>query len=558
MSVRAVEKEIEKFLASKTPEVICINGRWGVGKTYAWSQYLNSNRSKIALDRYSYISLFGINSLDELKYSIFENSIRKESIGTEPDLASLQENTSATAERLSRKSLWFLQQLPLFKNYIGGLGPVWFGSVRNHIVCIDDIERRGKGLFVRDVLGLVSNLKEHKHCKVVLILNDDALSDDEKEKEDFELYLEKVADAFLKFEPAAADSVRIAFPEKDKITEMVSSNCVTLGMSNIRVIKKIERFVRQIAPIVRDLNERVLVQMAQSITLLGWALYEPKFAPPLDYVMNKRGLNYFGLQKENLSDEESAWNALLDVYGFHRMDELDNLLLAGMRNGFFDEDSVRERAVSLNQDFQIEQAEGKFTQAWRSYHRSFDNNEEEVLKQIYDSFFDNVQVISPLDLNVTVKLLKELKRNKKAAEVIKFYIENREGDRNFFDLDRYSFNAEITDPDVIAAFKAKLATFKEERDPKDLMLHIAGGWRDEDLVFLASLPVGEYYKIFKTTSGDALSSIINNCLQFNRIVNASEPMKQISNLAKEALTLIGKESEINRRRVRKYGIDVKD
>jgi hypothetical protein len=344
MSTKAVEKEIERFLSSDTPEVICINGKWGVGKTYAWNQYLIKYRQKIALKRYSYVSLFGINSLDELKYSIFENSIRSELIGSEPDLASLQENAAATADRFTRKSLWFLQQLPLAKNYVGGLGPVWFGTVRKHIICIDDIERRGKGLTVRDVLGLISNLKEHKHCKVALVLNDDALGEDEAQKAEFDLYLEKVADRFLKFEPTPEESVKIAFPVADEITNLLSSNCIVLGVSNIRVIKKLEQFIRQAKPLFVGLHERAFFQMLQSILLLGWATYEPKFAPSLDFLKNKRGSNYFGLQREELTDQESAWNALLDVYGFNKADEMDLLLLDGIRNGFFNEEKLKELA----------------------------------------------------------------------------------------------------------------------------------------------------------------------------------------------------------------------
>jgi len=30
-----VIKELGRFLESKAPEVICVKGRWGVGKTYA-------------------------------------------------------------------------------------------------------------------------------------------------------------------------------------------------------------------------------------------------------------------------------------------------------------------------------------------------------------------------------------------------------------------------------------------------------------------------------------------------------------------------------------------
>ncbi|MCU1269521.1 MAG: hypothetical protein JWN74_815 [Acidobacteriaceae bacterium] len=218
MSIVLIEEEIRRFLSTDESEVVCVSGRWGVGKTFAWNRFLKDAQSKsaIALKRYSYVSLFGVNSLDELKYSIFENSVRCSEIDVEPNLETLRSNTSATAERLGRKSLWFLQQLPFIKNHIGGLGPVWFLSVRNMIVCVDDIERRGEGLRVRDVLGLISNLKEHKGCKVCLILNDEAL--DSEEDKDFRKYLEKVVDTSLKFEPSPVDCVRIAITGKTSVT----------------------------------------------------------------------------------------------------------------------------------------------------------------------------------------------------------------------------------------------------------------------------------------------------------------------------------------------------
>jgi len=41
-----VKREIVRFLKSEEPEVLCIRGKWGVGKTYSWKQYL-----KEAFDR---------------------------------------------------------------------------------------------------------------------------------------------------------------------------------------------------------------------------------------------------------------------------------------------------------------------------------------------------------------------------------------------------------------------------------------------------------------------------------------------------------------------------
>jgi tRNA A37 threonylcarbamoyladenosine biosynthesis protein TsaE len=75
-------------LASPEPEVLCLRGKWGVGKTFSWMAFLREAKDKgeIALESYSYVSLFGIDSLDQLKYSIFENSIARDVIGTEPHL----------------------------------------------------------------------------------------------------------------------------------------------------------------------------------------------------------------------------------------------------------------------------------------------------------------------------------------------------------------------------------------------------------------------------------------------------------------------------------------
>ena len=57
---------------------------------------------------------------------------------------------------------------------------------------------------------------------------------------------------------------------------------------------------------------------------------------------------------------------------------------------------------------------------------------------------------------------------------------------------------------------------------------------------------------------DDLHKIINGCLQFDRIGNATEQMSEISSRAKEALARIGLESAINARRVTTYGIKVDD
>ena len=249
MSIRVVESEIRRTLATTEAEVLCISGDWGVGKTYAWNEYLKGAQAEkaVALKHYAYVSLFGITSLDELKYSIFENTVKTSGIGVKPSLETLHIHTIEVSKRFGKRALPFLQQLPYAKNVVGGVATaISFLAVSETIICIDDIERRGEKLSIRDVLGLVSSLVEQRKCKIILILNDNA---EDKEKDQFKKYFEKVIDKYLRFAPTSSECVRIALSGDTETDRYLSQCCTTLGISNIRVLKKIERFVRSMEPL---------------------------------------------------------------------------------------------------------------------------------------------------------------------------------------------------------------------------------------------------------------------------------------------------------------------
>lgn len=164
MSKLLIEEQIRKFLSSETPEVMAIKGQWGVGKTYSWNSFLKKARNDkiIKLPSYIYVSLFGISSLDTLKYSLFENSIPVDLIGTEPNLATLKQNTSGVLLGYGKIAGGLFKSTPIAKNITPILESLAFMNLSKSIICIDDLERKGAGLSLKDVLGLVSLLKEHK------------------------------------------------------------------------------------------------------------------------------------------------------------------------------------------------------------------------------------------------------------------------------------------------------------------------------------------------------------------------------------------------------------
>jgi hypothetical protein len=288
-STDIVRNEIKRFLQSKEAEVICITGDWGVGKTYTWQTELDAarERKEIGLARYSYASLFGINSLDGLKLALFENL---EFLDSPPETLADQGLNFVRGMGAKLKKLNQLARgLPTIGQFFANAGPLYFSAIRGQLVCIDDLERRGAGLALRDVFGLISFLREQRGCKVVLLLNAEELNQD---KADFDNLFEKVIDARLIFAPTATEALDIALKATDDVAKLIRRNCEILNISNIRVIKKIERLVRQVVPHLTKFSQEIIQQAVHSLVLFGWSKFQPtigksfarrrKMEPPIE------------------------------------------------------------------------------------------------------------------------------------------------------------------------------------------------------------------------------------------------------------------------------------
>lgn len=556
MSVKLVNEEIAKFLGRQEAEVLCIRGKWGVGKTYTWAKQLEAAQraNTVDLPRYSYVSLFGVNSLDELKFAIFENVITLSEGVKKADLETLDAYISKVGSW--RKFTRIAQSIPVVKNLVGAdvTALVSFMTIRDQVICIDDLERRGQKLDVSDVLGLISYLREQRNCKVALILNDEQLEDEARRT--FQKNLEKVADVSLVYEPTSEDSVRIAITGTDDTSRHVAERCTALGITNIRVIKRIVRFVEAIKPLVANFDQEVFRAAAGSIVLFSWSHDQPEEAPSLTFLKDKTQ-DKFGLKKrDEMPATEAAWNTLLEAYGYVWTDDLDLILMEGVCDGYFDPVRIQKAAQAVHERVLAAKADGSFEEAWRRYHDSFADNQDEVLNGLYASFMKNFNYITPVNLNGTVSLFKELGRPEQAKEMLDHYMENRNEDREFFDLAENPFGGNVNDPDVRAAFNEKATQVEEKRDIPGIMLSIKDGWDTDRLEALETAPIEEYRKAFKSHSGPELRRMLANVFQFDRIVNASDTMKEISRRAREALKLIGAESPINARRVSRFGVKV--
>ncbi len=556
MSIEIVKIQIQEFLSSSKPEVIAIKGAWGVGKTYSWNKFLlNAKKEeRITLNRYSYVSLFGVNSLDSFKYTIFEHVISKDMIGTEANIDTFKKNTTGLLEILGRKSLAWFKGASLLKSFTPAIESLSFLSLNNSLICIDDLERRGTNLSMKDALGLVTQLKEQKKCKVVLLLNDK-----EEGLEDYIKYREKVVDIELKFEPTALESAEIAFDSSSENAQKLSELTQKLNITNIRVLKKIERLVNLIYPLAKEYEPEISHQICHSLTLFSWCYYcSSDGAPSLEFV-TELGYDIWGLgEKKEEDKDKKRWKNIVSNYNYQHTDELDLVLADSVRTGYIDEVKFKSEASKKNAQILASKSEGSFSETWHLYHDSFDDNEQEVISKLYDSFKKNVNNITPTNLNGTVRLFRELGEEDKASEIIDYYINERKDEKELFNMEKINFFGDIRDQEITDKFNDAYKTSVVVESASDVLQRIAGknGWNPNDEVVLANTTVDEYYDLFKSEKGQHLSSYIRTCIKFGQFGGASDQMKEISNRATEALKKIASENELNRRRVKKFGVEL--
>ena len=557
MSSRLFAIEIQRFLQSRSPEVLCITGKWGVGKTFAWNAFLKKAQEadQVALDKYAYVSLFGRNSLEDLRTAIVESTVDSRKIGDGPSLDTFIDSLGKLKSLTGSVGRW-AGLLPITSNHVGNINRALFMMLKDQIICLDDMERAGQGLSVRNVLGLASLLKEEKNCKVVILLNRDALNGDAEE--DFRKQLEKVADTIAVYEPTPKEAAQLAIPTNEGFPGLLRKNVCTLGIVNIRTIKKAQTLCERASQLLLGRDERLLTQAVHTIPLAVFAKLEPDAAPPMSIIRSFDSFReYFvsHVRKAEIDPDASHKTALRN-YNFTSIDEFDLALINGVERGFFDPDEIGQQADKKERELRNADQNNELERAWSLYHSSFDDNQKEVVGAMLFALQTGAEAITPINLSGSIAFLKEAGRAAEAAEALRHYVDIRQEAHSFWDLKTHPFGSQIADPDVRSAFEAKFKSVAVAPDPRETLLRCSeqNGWNPEDLSILSALTPKELGAMFKTMRGSILDKAITFGLGFRDFGNASTEMQTFGGNVESALRLIGAESWLNTRRLTKYGI----
>jgi hypothetical protein len=579
MTLSSFARSLDAFL-SGPDRVLVIRGHWGVGKNYFWDTYVSERIKAKSLKQiaYSYVSLFGKSSLADVRSSVFQNArplSPEAAVDAEIDKR-LSEATRLrdrlpwirTATDLAKEKAPFLGWLtrtakaaPFSDKFAPLLSTLEYSLVGNYLICVDDLERKGAALSVREVMGLVDELAQRKACKVVLIFNDKSLASD-SDRSEFESYREKVVDAEIEFSPSHEENLAKVFASDHRLQRYFLNAAVALDLRNIRVLKKLRRMTDLVDQSLQDCSEEVLQEYATHACILLWSFYMRSEALPHSFVVDQLSSSswsaYFRKDKTEPTDDEKRYKTIASAVRIEPS-VFDSHILDYLKCGYFDHGAFQTKVQELIEKADRRRASARLNGVWRLYTDSFASNQAEVLEQLRRVLSEESELLSVSEYSGALSMLESLGDD--PTDLMRRYIDSHKEDLAAIDR-RDSIYARSVSYAPMRTEIDRLGTERRKLDLDDVATRIAKhqGWNPEDIEFLVTLTNDDFYRWIQSSPQDLPFKLRSGLLFFRNLTGSrpeeNESYSKIYAAVEGALRRLAAESEIGRLRVKHvYDID---
>lgn len=563
-----VAKALDAFMQSDN-SVLVIKGDWGVGKTFFWNKYYNENKSNLKQIVYSYVSLFGKNSLSDIKREIFHlaKPIKKDKIES-----SFQQQTEEISgiyecipwlnpkEKIVHK-IPFLKPIvkyadntPLLFRATNLISNLEYSLINNYLVCFDDLERRGSGLSIKEVMGFIDELAQRKKCKVVLIFNEETLHN-EDDKEIFNIYREKIVDIELKFSPTIKENFDHVFFTNTQNYDYILGIIEKLQINNIRFFKKLKQVLLSYETLLKHADSDVREEFILRACILCWGYYTPLSNLPYNELRLRleKGALFAIYPDEDYQESEidKAFQGLQEKFVLYSSSfdaEIDFFL----NNGYINDSHELHKIINTkNSDSAARRLNQKISNVWRIYHQSFDNNDELFINGLEDLLNNELLSIPINRFDDIVRILRDFDIS--CDNYVEEYFANIEQQINFSERDIEYSLGDLYCNDIKERLKRNIEDFKNgKRSITNIAIRLSesNGWNPEDINYLNTFSTQDFAEWMRARGNGAVDDVRHGLLKF-RNSRSNEPVyDELTTKVIDALKIISTESKINHLRVR--------
>lgn len=274
MDQKEAQESLLYYLKNRTAyPVVALKGQWGGGKTHVWREVekvLPRERRRTPL----YTSLFGVTSISELKERLHSADLDQTAPQTSRSLSFISKVWKKTPAAVGDASKSAGAALGAMTAVTDEMKSAFVGrSLQNRLVVLDDLERCDINLSVISVLGFIEYLRG-RGCQVLVIFNEKKFSD--KLSEDaLSTFREKVFDVEMQLETTPAEAFQIALQKDSRPphSEQLGQCCIDLGVSNIRVARRIINVAKQAFGRHGNLDEQLISDSIPAVAVITALFY---------------------------------------------------------------------------------------------------------------------------------------------------------------------------------------------------------------------------------------------------------------------------------------------
>ncbi|WP_321894614.1 hypothetical protein [Paraburkholderia heleia] len=425
------------------------------------------------------------------------------------------------------------------------------GFFNQKLVVLDDVERLGKDLPLDALIGWVDYLTQSRQCKVLLILNEDAIQGDDQ-KGAWTRYREKVIDRDVALSITPAEAVRLA-SDGFSVTDIegVVRDAEALQLTNIRVAKRalaiLDRLDHKFGIARRGLERAA----ASSIVMLTAAHYNAiPDGPDIEYILGRGEFAAFVEAQNGGDEQERNWAALLSRYHWSHVDDFDRAVVKLLDTGLIDAELFEAHFASWERDLRIEGARTRLRVVGAVIHRNFSRTDQDALDALM-GLLPDVQLYGLADILSVLALLHGLGYDTQATEFRNQWLERlRRGDVR---MSEDGFESSIQsignlDEELISETRNILKSQSElPRLPRlsEVLLSIrrSGGLSERDIAVLRAATVDDYIAMLMTFTNDDLHDVLQQCLQW--VSNPPDGTRESMERFVDACRIVASKSSAN-------------
>lgn len=378
-----IEDKFIDLLRKESAICMVLNGKWGVGKTYFWQKFAERNSKKLN-KKFAYISIFGKDDIKQIKQEIILQAYR---------ISRTISEISKNAKKLRFDKILDEVTPKLGSAIIECISFFEKKDFENIVICFDDFERLSNKLSLKDIFGLISEIKEQKNCHIVMIFNagELILDNDTKKQKD------KIIDYEFEYNPSIEDSYKILHKELKFFKSYPLEYFKKHNINNIRIMKRVVTALNDFGFLEKDLKdfkytEQILVKDIMEIATINALKLNMDFKE-----LDKYSFKYF---TNNLKDNQKnkEFDEVIEYAQINYLEPSDirEEIISYITKSITDDEKIRD-VVNI-----IKFKEDKLKKLDGYMHRlqyDFKLDDGEYCNKIRDFLADNIDMVYVLGVS---------------------------------------------------------------------------------------------------------------------------------------------------------------